>query len=118
VRKAAVATLPLPHGVREAIEDFLQRISERAGDRVREVILYGSMARGDAGPESDVDLLVVWDGARADARDVLSGTATDIFLRRGVDLSPHPVTLEHLADLRAMRTAFYEEVERDGVQLS
>jgi predicted nucleotidyltransferase len=31
------------------------------GDRLQEVILFGSWARGDAHPESDVDLLVVLD---------------------------------------------------------
>ena len=31
------------------------------GDRLRNVLLYGSWARGDAHPESDIDLLVVLD---------------------------------------------------------
>jgi len=33
------------------------------GDRLDRVLLYGSRARGDAGPESDVDVLVVLKGA-------------------------------------------------------
>lgn len=32
------------------------------GDRLDRVLLYGSRARGDAEPESDVDVLVVLDG--------------------------------------------------------
>ncbi len=32
------------------------------GDRLDRVLLYGSRARGDAGPESDVDVLVVLEG--------------------------------------------------------
>ena len=32
------------------------------GDRLRGVILFGSEARGDAGPDSDIDVLVVLNG--------------------------------------------------------
>jgi predicted nucleotidyltransferase len=35
------------------------------GDRLRTVVLFGSWARGDAHPESDVDLLVVLDQVRS-----------------------------------------------------
>jgi predicted nucleotidyltransferase len=31
------------------------------GDRLRKVLLFGSWARGDAHPDSDIDLLVVLD---------------------------------------------------------
>ena len=34
----------------------------READPSAEIILYGSRARGDAGPESDFDLLVLTDG--------------------------------------------------------
>jgi predicted nucleotidyltransferase len=42
---------------REAIDRMVRRIVE--GFRPQRVILFGSHARGDAGPDSDVDLLVV-----------------------------------------------------------
>jgi predicted nucleotidyltransferase len=40
-------------------------LAELYGSRLRRVILFGSWARGDAHPESDVDLLVVLDGMRS-----------------------------------------------------
>lgn len=40
-------------------EEALAAICAR--HRVRELAVFGSAARGDAGPESDVDLLVVFD---------------------------------------------------------
>ena len=36
-----------------------QAIRHNSGDRIRQVILYGSRARGSARPDSDFDLLVV-----------------------------------------------------------
>ena len=44
-----------------AVRDMVKRIVKRF--RPEKVILFGSHARGDAGPDSDVDLLVVMDVA-------------------------------------------------------
>ena len=50
----------------ELIQEMVDRIV-RDFDPVK-VILFGSQARGDAGPDSDVDLLVVMEGV-TDLRD-------------------------------------------------
>lgn len=47
-----------PQAVAEAVAADLK---ELYGERLRHVILFGSWARGDAHPESDIDLLVVLD---------------------------------------------------------
>jgi predicted nucleotidyltransferase len=47
-----------PHEVARAVAAELRQLY---GERLREVILFGSWARGDAHPESDIDLLVVLD---------------------------------------------------------
>jgi uncharacterized protein len=47
---------PAPR-VQEQIDRMVQRIVKRF--RPEKVILFGSHARGEAGPDSDVDLLVV-----------------------------------------------------------
>ena len=40
------------------IQEYLEAVS-RSGIRVTQVILFGSYARGDAQPDSDVDILVI-----------------------------------------------------------
>jgi uncharacterized protein (UPF0332 family) len=63
----AVPVVPQPQYVRPPVDGQLlaQRIGEELegvfGDRLRDVMLVGSRARGQAHPESDVDLLVVLD---------------------------------------------------------
>ncbi len=47
-----------PHQVARDVARDLRRVY---GDRLRSVLLFGSWARGDAHPESDIDLLVVLD---------------------------------------------------------
>ena len=45
--------------------------------RPRRVIIYGSVARGDATPDSDIDLVVVVDDDAADVDGRPSPTMTD-----------------------------------------
>ena len=54
--------------VDEKIREMVRRIVERFDPE--QIILFGSRARGDAGPDSDVDLLVVMDvdGPRRETR--------------------------------------------------
>jgi len=44
-------------GVQRKIDTMVRRIVKRFGPE--QIVLFGSHARGDAGPDSDVDLLVV-----------------------------------------------------------
>ena len=74
-----------------ALDDIIRRVVEVA--QPEQVILFGSAARGDMGPHSDVDLLVVKDGANrrdlsARIRRNLYGvqTAVDVIVATPDDL--------------------------------
>lgn len=47
-----------------AIEDFIRTLKKNYGSHLKQVILYGSWARGDQTEGSDVDLLVVLDSVK------------------------------------------------------
>ena len=47
---------------RTVLSKLLEALRRRLGDRLVSVVLYGSVARGEAGRDSDVDLLVVAEG--------------------------------------------------------
>jgi predicted nucleotidyltransferase len=53
-----------PPAVDRALVALKARLSATLGARLRELRLFGSYARGDAGAESDVDVLVLVDRLR------------------------------------------------------
>lgn len=84
-------------------------VREEVGEQVEAVILFGSIARGDATAASDVDLAVIapapWDG-RSDLEDAVQtrlGNACDVLVFGPEDLirlagASEPVVAQILAD--------------------
>ena len=81
-----------------------------------EIFLYGSVATGHRGPESDYDILVLTDEAMSNKeQDELERQVLDLELARDVILS----TIYHTKEeWRLRRTLpFHNEVEKHGVVL-
>ncbi len=55
-------TLPVSNELRETLRWATGRLWEICGPRLKRLILFGSQARGEAGPESDANVLVVLEG--------------------------------------------------------
>jgi predicted nucleotidyltransferase/DNA-binding phage protein len=70
------------HTLAEWVPDIVERIVQRFDPE--RIVLFGSLARGQAGRDSDIDLLVIFD-AVADKR------ATAVALRRAIADVPAPV---------------------------
>ncbi|WP_292491416.1 nucleotidyltransferase domain-containing protein [Methanoculleus sp. 10] len=49
----------MPSVKRPIVHEFAAKAREACGDAIEEIILFGSVARGDDRPDSDIDILVV-----------------------------------------------------------
>ncbi|MCD6228451.1 MAG: nucleotidyltransferase domain-containing protein [Candidatus Omnitrophica bacterium] len=71
--------------ITQLVNQVKSHLIERYGDKIREIILYGSHARGEATKDSDIDLLVLIDDSinPFDVRRSLSDLLFDILLEKG-----------------------------------
>lgn len=72
---------------RAAASEFLARLRQRIPERVVHAWLYGSVARGDDRPSSDVDILLVLDRRDPPTLDEVYTLAETVSVARSVDLS-------------------------------
>lgn len=59
VRKTSKTKIRLPRAVKMTLTNFQSRAVSMFPDAISKIILYGSYARGQATPDSDLDVLVV-----------------------------------------------------------
>ena len=86
----------IPEEVLRAALKYVEEVRERYGDRLKLAILYGSYARGDYTPNSDVDLLIVIDSLPPRIQDRLGELLSVV---DSLFIEPHPYTPQEFIDL-------------------
>ncbi len=91
---------PNEEAVKQAASRFAEMAQARYGSALRGVYLFGSRARGDNTPFSDVDLAIVVDSTVDTSRETfpLSGLAYDVLVETGAEVQPwvfHAAEWEH-----------------------
>ena len=81
--RASISGVGSGRNVDPVATEFARLLRERLGSRVREVVLFGSRARGDARHDSDYDDVVVVDRRTADAREAILAIEVDLMERFG-----------------------------------
>lgn len=101
-----------PHIV-ERIREALSQVAPSA-----QAILYGSEARGDARPDSDIDLLVLVDGVKLTVKeeDRIVAPLYDIEIETGVQINTR-VLLKKIWESRPYQTPFCINVMNEGIVL-
>lgn len=100
-----------------AVQAFQARVRLLLQNDLKDVLLFGSRARGDADEHSDIDLLVLVADAPASIRGKVYDLSADILLEFDVDLSPLVMSEAQFADMKARERLLIQEIERDGIAL-
>lgn len=98
------------------LKDIKSRLQRAFGERLRGVVLHGSLARGHGGPESDIDVLVLLDGPVESWNDIktCSDALYPLILQVGRTIDAMPVDVKRYEEGNA---PLYVNARREGVEL-
>jgi len=98
----------------ELLNEIRNRLDEAHGSRLAGVVLYGSEARGQAGPDSDVDVLVLLTEPVDYGRDLETNLDAlyPLALEIGRRISAKPVSA---GEYEAVDCPLYRIAHREGI---
>ena len=98
-----------------AVNEFVRRALRRFEDKIDNIILFGSVARGEAKEDSDIDILVVWKGDKLEGWDVLEDIAVDILLEYEQFISVKIIYPQEYLGMMDMGSSFIQNIKKEGV---
>lgn len=96
---------------------FVDKVVQQFGQQLRAVILFGSRARGEAEPDSDMDILVVLSEVDPQVQKAIHYLAADVWLEYGIFLSTLVWSEAHRRKVKNLYTLLYQNILKDGINL-
>ena len=117
----APAALPLPPSLSEAearaVLAFRDWLLQTMPGQVERLILFGSKARDDAHPHSDVDVLVVVKEITREQDDRVADYMGNALVEKGVNLAAIVLRSKNLQEQIEIGTPFVRNIAQDGIPL-
>lgn len=100
--------------IKEVLKEFREKIEKLYGNRLKNIILYGSWARGEADDDSDIDLVIILEGKVTPGREIdrMIDIITEINLEYNLLISVYPVSEE---DYSRVNSPLLINVRREGI---
>ena len=99
------------------LKQFKASLEQALGSELIELKLFGSKARGDDRPNSDMDVLVIVSTGDWHIRDKVYDVATDMLLQEDVCISPKVISKSRFVQLRTEGTSFIHNVSKDAITI-
>ncbi|HEY0089550.1 MAG TPA: nucleotidyltransferase domain-containing protein [Candidatus Lokiarchaeia archaeon] len=102
--------------IKKILEEFKKIIVNLYGEKLREIVLYGSYARGEEKEDSDIDLAIILKGEIRPFVEIdrIVDATYSIGLQHDVLISVHPVSeTEYLT----RNTPFLSNVKEEGIKI-
>ncbi|ODS39842.1 hypothetical protein BEH94_02905 [Candidatus Altiarchaeales archaeon WOR_SM1_SCG] len=102
---------------KKIIDAFTREALEKYKDRIQTIMLFGSAARGEAGEESDIDILVIGKGDRLKMRRNLISIVTRLLLSTGKYVSVKTLSVQDFKYNLQLNSPFINNILKEGIIL-
>ncbi len=109
----------MPQNMQNLMMQYIAEVKKIYGAHLKSVILYGSYARGDFQPDSDVDVMILLDLSDLDLKQYsqkLSYMTYDFNMDNDLDIKPIAKNEQHFKKW-VVNYPFYANVRKEGVVL-
>ena len=97
------------------IEEFEKRVKDKFADEIVKIVVFGSKARGEAGKNSDIDILVITSSDDWRKGDEIREIGYDLDEHIDYRLSIQVISESHMNYLRSNSFQFIKNIESEGV---
>jgi predicted nucleotidyltransferase len=103
---------------RKAVVSFNEQLGQRYPGRILQTVLFGSKARGDSQPWSDIDILIIADSEDWQFQHAISTLAARVSLEYDVLIGPRVIGRERWERMKQDRFGLYQNIAAEGIPLS
>ena len=100
------------------LDSYRQALADNFPDLIEQIMIYGSKARGEAGPESDIDVLVTLRRGDRTTKSKVREIGYLLAVTSAAVPSIMVYTLEEWSARKEGGSPFYYAVTRDGVRVA
>lgn len=101
-----------------AIQGLLERLQQSYGSQIRQALLFGSKARGEAQQDSDIDILLLVENENWALKDAITDVAAEVNLEYDLQIDARVIGLQRWQHLAETQAGLYRTIIRDAIPLA
>ena len=102
---------------KQALIEFKKALLKRFPNRIKKIILYGSYARGDTNPDSDIDILIIVDNSDWEFIEQIGEISWEIQFKYDFKIFISEMIYTQADFKKDKNHLFVRNVQHDGIEL-